>query len=132
MGSISHSSGLVAAAVGWSSEFRAIGIDAEGACALEPEVVAYIATPEELGSAARVVPEDAAAALVFSAKEAVYKVWSPITGMWLNFGDVSLAFSIDGSFRARVHIDHKDVGETIFGRHRLVAGRVVTAIAMRR
>jgi len=33
--------------------------------------------------------------LLFSAKEAVYKAWYPLTGSWLGFEDVSLAIDPD-------------------------------------
>lgn len=132
VGSITHSSGLVAAAVGWSGEFRAIGIDVEEACDLGADVARRVASGRELASAARVVPQDAAAALVFSAKEAIYKAWAPITRAWLDFSDVSLTFRTDGTFRACIHVKQPLVGQVLEGRHRMVCGRVATAIVMRR
>jgi 4'-phosphopantetheinyl transferase EntD len=40
--------------------------------------------------------------MLFSAKEAVFKAWSPATGRWLGFTDAELELGLDGSFAARL------------------------------
>lgn len=37
-------------------------------------------------------------------KEAVYKVWSPLTGRWLDYGDADVRLSPDGTFTVRLSV----------------------------
>ena len=48
------------------------------------------------------VPGVCWAKLLFSAKEAVFKAWSPATGRWLGFADAELELDADGTFAARL------------------------------
>ena len=86
-GSITHTDDEAAAAVG---TLPAIGIDLESLAhaARTPDLLAMVATERE-----RAHP----AALVFSAKESVYKCLYPTGGCFLEFHDVELAFA-DGTF----------------------------------
>ena len=46
--------------------------------------------------------------LLFSAKEAIYKAWYPLTGRWLGFEDASLLFDpSSGTFEGRILIDSR-------------------------
>jgi 4'-phosphopantetheinyl transferase EntD len=85
-GSITHTDEHAAAAVGRVP----IGIDLESLAhaARTPDLLAMVALPSE-----RALP----AALVFSAKESVYKCLYPTGGHFLDFHDVELAFG-DGTF----------------------------------
>ena len=95
VGSITHCAGLVAAVVGWSRDWWALGIDAEPAVPLDDDVRDVVTTPVE--RAALTAPLDGTA--VFCAKEAFYKCWSGLDGAVLEFTDVEVVF--DGpSFRA--------------------------------
>ncbi len=90
VGSITHCAGLVAAAVGWSADWWALGIDAEPAVVLEDDVRDAVTTPVE--RAALADPLDATA--VFCAKEAFYKCWSALDGAVLEFTDVEISFDV--------------------------------------
>ncbi|MEE3921077.1 4'-phosphopantetheinyl transferase superfamily protein [Micromonospora sp. BRA006-A] len=39
---------------------------------------------------------------MFSAKEAVYKAWFPLTGQWLDFSEADIVFDPAGTFEARL------------------------------
>ena len=82
IGSITHTDDHAAAVV--MTAGRSIGIDLESRAhaARTPDLLEMVALPSERGLDA---------ALVFSAKEAVYKCLYPITGTFLEFHDVELA-----------------------------------------
>jgi 4'-phosphopantetheinyl transferase EntD len=90
VGSITHCAGLVAAAVGWSADWWALGIDAEPAVALEDDVRDAVTTPVERADLSG--PLDAT--VVFCAKEAFYKCWSALDGAVLEFTDVEISFDV--------------------------------------
>lgn len=93
-GSITHTDGFTAAAVGDRRRFRAIGIDAERVGRVSPEIWDQVMVPEEvhwlLGLPRSV--QAAGASLVFSAKEAFYKCQYEATQQWLEFRDVAVDF----------------------------------------
>jgi len=86
VGSMTHCQGFRAAAVANSDEVEAIGIDAEPNAPLLPEVLAAIASPDEIrmlrdmGSRYCGVALDR---LLFCTKEAVYKAWFPAHGYYI-------------------------------------------------
>ena len=93
VGSMTHCDGYRAAAVGRTEAFAAIGIDAEPHAALPDGVLAKVASESEqmaLARLARQAPEVCWDQMLFSAKEAVYKAWSPATGRWLGFTDAEV------------------------------------------
>ena len=53
-------------------------------------------------SCARAGPTCAWDRLLFSAKEAVYKAWFPLTRRWLDFEEADVTIDPDGRFTARV------------------------------
>ena len=114
VGSITHTDEVAAAVA--STSVRAIGIDLESlACAATiAGLPAIVAMPSE-----RSWP----AALVFSAKESVYKCVYPLTGRFLDFQDVELAFG-DGTFEV-VRIAGYDA-RTLRGRFAIDADYVAT------
>jgi len=93
VGSITHTAGFCAAAVAWRRELRALGLDAERPIgSSRGEIMRLVATPTEAAWLAR-LPEQRQAtgsALVFSAKEALYKAQFPLTREFLDFTDVEL------------------------------------------
>ena len=100
VGSITHCRGYTASAVAYRHDLLALGIDAERNEALPAGVLAQIAfgTERERCASAPGVHGDR---LLFSAKEAVYKAWFPITGRTLSFADVRIALDLEaGQFRA--------------------------------
>ena len=93
VGSISHSTEFVWVAVGSQSTIRSVGIDTEPIVSeatrqlLSPE----IATLDEwLIAKSLGLDPQATFTIVFSAKEAFYKCWYPITGLYFGFLDVSV------------------------------------------
>lgn len=87
-GSLTHCRGFRAAAVATADQVAALGVDAEPAVPLPPEVLPDVLTAVELE---RCAPFGALGPTVsFSAKECLYKVWSPLTGRWLDFLDAEL------------------------------------------
>lgn len=105
VGSLTHCEGYRAAALGLRRDVRTIGIDAEPDKPLPDGVLRAIALPSE----AEMVRELTAAGpgpswdcLLFSAKEAVYKAWYPLTHRWLDFAGARITFDRDGTFTARL------------------------------
>ncbi|MBN9886025.1 4'-phosphopantetheinyl transferase family protein [Salipiger abyssi] len=84
VGSITHAAGFCFALVSHISDWRAIGADLERDAALPDEIVAEVATPQELASLAP-LPARKAAARIFSAKEAAYKAQYPLTRCLFGF-----------------------------------------------
>jgi len=90
VGSISHTSGLCLAVVAEQTRVAALGIDCEVVGHVNADIWETICTAAELAWLASLpAPLQAAAvALLFSAKEAVYKCQYPLTGEWLDFHDL--------------------------------------------
>jgi 4'-phosphopantetheinyl transferase EntD len=132
-GSITHCAGYCAAAVARAASVRSLGIDAEPHAELPPGILERIALPEE----ARWVRARAGDGihwdrLLFSAKEAVFKTWFPLTRRWLEFDGARIVFSPRaGTFAAtlRVAAPDAEIG-TLRGRFLVADGLVVTAIAV--
>ena len=125
VGSITHTAGWTAAVAGrrgWRAGIRSIGLDAEAAAALPPGVLEVVASrPEQreierLGSAEPGTPWDT---VLFTAKEATYKAWYPLTAVVLSHDDIDVRLSRDGRFSAAVRLS---TGRAARGAHR-VRGR---------
>jgi enterobactin synthetase component D len=97
VGSISHSAGFAFAAVAASSEARSLGLDVEQISRLEaaPRITRIVATPTER---ARFEFSTETLAIVFSAKEAVYKCLYPLIRRFLEFDAVELDAIAPGRF----------------------------------
>ena len=98
LGSISHGGGRIVAVVTRVDVVDGLGIDVEAAVSLEPAVGAQVHNAAEREAAERCGLPPVA---VFSAKEAVHKAVFPRTGHWMDFLDVEVTPSPDGSFRVR-------------------------------
>ena len=101
VGSISHCRGLCMAVVASALDFRSIGIDVERIHDVRPDLWPDICTPAELLHLQSLTPAQAtrAAAVIFSAKESLYKAQWPVLGLALGFEDVEIelaggAFSV--------------------------------------
>lgn len=92
VGSITHCDGLCAAAVARVEEVMALGLDAEPASPLPPDLYSTICTTMELERFEALPPPPAAdwAKIVFSAKESFYKAWFPLTRSPLDFTEVEV------------------------------------------
>lgn len=106
VGTIAHTRRRAVAAVARADRIRGVGIDLEPDDPVEPDLFASILTPDEVARlAGSPVERGRAVRLVFTAKEAVFKALHPLTGVFLEFGDVAVAVSDDGSFQATVGRD---------------------------
>lgn len=139
VGSITHCAGFRACALARAAEILTIGIDAEPDDRLPDGVLADISAPSErvqLSALREADPTVCWDRLLFSAKEAVYKAWFPLTGRWLGFEDALL--DIDprhGAFSARLLVPGPaaiggDVEPAFAGRWLARDGLLVTAIAV--
>jgi 4'-phosphopantetheinyl transferase EntD len=102
-GSITHCEGYRASAVARSSSALMLGIDAERNARLQEGVWEQVAHGRE--RELRDGDSDAGHhldAVLFSAKEAIFKAWYPLTRRWLGFGDAELAIDVSGTFTARL------------------------------
>ncbi|MHA4774445.1 4'-phosphopantetheinyl transferase family protein [Streptomyces sp. MSC1_001] len=140
VGSMTHCAGYRAAVVGRASDYRGLGIDAEPNAPLDDEVLEFVSSPRErarLRALAASVPEVCWDRLLFSAKESVFKVWYPLTGRELDFGDADVRIDPEaGTFTADVGLpDDGPDGEhlkVLEGRWLCRDGLVVTAVTLRR
>ncbi|MBT8207331.1 MAG: 4'-phosphopantetheinyl transferase superfamily protein [Acidimicrobiia bacterium] len=96
VGAISHAAGVVTAAVALESECGGIGIDLEHRGRYFPELVDLIAFGDER-IAIRGAEDPVAAALeLFSAKESIYKAFSPRVGRYFGFAAAHVHWVDDG------------------------------------
>jgi len=111
-GSITHCQGYSAAVVARQADIRGIGIDAEYQRKLGDGVLERISLPAErtwIDGATALLPWEL---LLFSAKESVFKVWSPLVGTWLGFRHARIEFDVAAhAFRAFVLPDAPGAGQ---------------------
>lgn len=138
VGSITHCKGYRGSAVARRTDLVAIGIDAEPHAPLPEGLIADVARPEERGPLAELTRAEPGVhwdRLLFSAKEAVYKAWYPLTERWLGFEDAVLGFDPDRrSFVARLLVpgpvvDGVEIGG-FAGRWLVEDGLVLAAIGV--
>lgn len=93
-GSITHTDGFSAAAVGERRRFRAIGIDVERLGGVSRDLWSHVLVPAEAEWIASLPAplQTSVATLIFSAKEAFYKCQYEVTQQWLEFKDVTVDF----------------------------------------
>lgn len=108
VGSITHCQGYRGCAVARVTEIATIGIDAEPHAMLPDGILLAIASSAECAWVERQnqnVPNIHWDRLLFSAKEAVYKAWYPLTGRWLDFEDAGIEVDAAGrTFVARLMV----------------------------
>jgi 4'-phosphopantetheinyl transferase EntD len=138
VGSMTHTGGYCAAAVAPAGLLRSIGIDAELHQRLGEDVSGLVMTSAERALIGALPTGTCWDMLSFSAKEAVYKAWYPLTGAALGFRDVEIRIDPEReSFRATVHPvaptpDPVAAGISFDGRFAVRDGVVLTAVALRR
>jgi 4'-phosphopantetheinyl transferase EntD len=140
VGSMTHCDGYRGAAVGRAETFAAIGIDAEPHDVLPAGVLARVACESERRALAGLraqAPEICWDRILFSAKETVFKAWSPMTGRQLGFADAEVDLEPDstsGVFVARLLVAGPVVGgrpiDAFQGRWTVGRGLVVTAVTV--
>jgi 4'-phosphopantetheinyl transferase EntD len=98
VGSITHTRDYCAAAVADAAVLLGLGIDAEVNAVLADGVYARISTPEDRSNPLS-IPGVHLPALLFSAKEAVFKAWYPLARTWLGYQDAAISFDVpNGAF----------------------------------
>lgn len=133
VGSITHCDGYAAAAVARAAEVAALGVDAEPHSPLPDGVLRLVAGEEE-----RTWLESAPAGtcwdrVLFSAKESVFKAWSPLVGRWLGFREAVVSFAPDdGTFRADIVAPAAGSPSSFSGRFVVRDGLVLTAVVVPR
>lgn len=134
VGSITHCDGYCAAAVASLDDLQgisALGIDAELNRPFPDRVTAMICRPSE--RAPLDIPGLSLPALLFSAKESVYKAWFPVAGSVLAYKDVEIEVGrVAGQFTARllpsVSPDPVPMGLAFRGRYATTASHVFTTV----
>ncbi|MFI5685498.1 4'-phosphopantetheinyl transferase [Streptomyces sp. NPDC051636] len=137
VGSMTHCSGYRAAAVARASRLHSVGIDAEESVPLPEGLLDLVGLPaerdmvERLGAHDDAVPWDR---LLFSCKEAVYKVWFPLTQRLLGFDGARIDIDSSGFFSARFLVPPPLAAGSpvprLTGRWMHRDGLIVTAIAL--
>ena len=134
VGSITHCNGYCAAAVAQRTDVLALGIDAELHAPLPEGVFEHISVPAERERIAQAPPGTHWDRLLFSAKEAVYKAYFPLTQAWLGFKDAAITFNPDHTFEARLLTGSIAVGdrsvEVLTGRYAVSDRFVVVAVVL--
>jgi 4'-phosphopantetheinyl transferase EntD len=138
VGSITHCAGYCAAAAAHARDFLTIGIDAEPNNVLPDGVLDRISLADErsrLLDLTATAPGICWDRLLFSAKEAIYKAWYPLTRRWLGFEEAEITINAaDGTFDARLLVPALDVTDSplpdFAGRWLACDGLVATAIAV--
>ncbi|MFR9800285.1 4'-phosphopantetheinyl transferase family protein [Streptomyces sp. MS06] len=93
VGSLTHCRGYRAAAVARSRDADGMGIDAEPCAPLPSRVLARVTSAAERAHLAELAagrPHVPWCRVLFSAKEAYYKIWYPAMGCWLGFDDAEV------------------------------------------
>jgi 4'-phosphopantetheinyl transferase EntD len=138
VGSITHTKGFRAAAVAPQSVVASIGIDAEQNEPLPDGVEKFVSVEGELEMLAALTcarPDVRWGRLLFSAKEAIYKAWYPLTNRWLGFDDVRLMINPSGRFEATLIVNDSraDIGPTLsqfLGRFAVTRDLISTAVTV--
>lgn len=134
VGSMTHCDGYRAAAVAQLSDASSIGIDAEPSDPLPAGMLSMVARAEEwswLDELTREFGDIPWGRILFSAKEAVYKAWFPITRQSLGFADVTIDIDPEsGIFRARVRRDTPASPRDFQGSWLVEDGLIMTAVVV--
>lgn len=138
VGSITHCAGYRACAVARSAEVMTIGIDAEPHAPLPDGLLGDIARPEEMSALSTLRRVEAHVhwdRLLFSAKEAIYKAWFPLTRRGLGFEDALLQVDPNaGTFSARVLVPVPEIAAgrlaSFSGRWTVCEGLLLTAVTV--
>lgn len=134
IGSITHVEGwtgaVAACRAGWGG-VSSIGLDAEIAVPLAPEVLAVVASGRELDVVTALTaqePHTPWSTVLFAAKEAAYKAWYPITGEVVGHDRVRVTLSGDRFTATLVSDDHRPMG--VRGRWALGASGADAVVAL--
>jgi 4'-phosphopantetheinyl transferase EntD len=136
VGSITHTGagdqGYCAVVLGRDSELAAVGIDAEEAEPLEPDLWKFVLTADERAALEQEPAETRGllAKVVFSAKECFYKAQYPLTRQFLGFQQVRITLiPALGQFVAE-RVDDGGEMSRCLGRYSMDGDLVLTGIAV--
>ena len=133
IGSITHTLGFCAVAVGRRQDIGGLGIDVERMDRVQEEIWLTVCTPAELHFL-QYLPEckrQSYAALFFSAKESFYKCQYPLTQKWIEFQDVTIQTMAEKErFVVQVNQDLFEKETVIEGRYCFDKSYVATAIIL--
>jgi 4'-phosphopantetheinyl transferase EntD len=138
VGSITHCDGYCAAAVAFTDRYSGIGIDAETNGPLAKGILETISLREERERLDMLPRTDLCwDRLLFSIKEAVYKVWYPVAKSWLGFEDACVTIDPDrGTFEVKLLRKHTGLNARVLSElsgHYIMEGKhILTAIVLRR
>lgn len=96
VGSITHSRTIALAIVGRKDGVRGIGVDLERERRVDERIAARVLVRREREN----LVEQDWPTMLFAAKEAVYKAVNPLVGEYLEFTDVEVSASADGTYCA--------------------------------
>ncbi|WP_419998123.1 4'-phosphopantetheinyl transferase family protein [Streptomyces boninensis] len=132
VGSMTHCAGYRAAAVAATRDIAALGIDAEPREPLPPTVAAHLLHDAEAAWLRKVFPggEPPADRLVFSAKEAAYKAYSPWLGSRHGIRDFTVLPEPDGTFQVILPRHGGSVPHHAVGRWSLSRDLVLTSVTV--
>jgi len=135
VGSISHTEGYCGVAIARKTDVQSIGLDVECIGKLQKDVWKQICTQQEV-SWINSLPSDERqinVALVFSAKECLYKCQHTISRQWLGLHDVMISVNHDiREFRVRFTINNPFAAKTrLNGRYFFYDGYVFTGMTIR-
>lgn len=134
VGSITHCRGYCAAAVARATDLTALGIDAELNAELPPGVLRLTSTPREQEEMVS-IPGVSVPALVFSAKESIYKAWYPLAERWLGYLDAEVELDpAGGRFAVRLLVEAPPglAASSFRGRFAFSREHVFTAVTVER
>ncbi len=125
VGSITHTGGYAASVVARNTDFVALGLDAEQAAGVTPNLYGKLFRPEERAMLAGLGETERhhMAAILFSAKEAFYKACLAADGP-LQFQALQVLLRADG------FVVSSETGLTASGRYLVDDGRVVTLVGV--
>lgn len=134
IGSVTHTDGLCAVAVGQRLHYAGIGIDVEPEEPLSEGVAKRVSSEAEIaaGVAASGLAPLVVARIVFSAKEAFYKSQFCVTARFLGFSDAIVELAPDGGFSVQIVADLGELsGAAFVGRWARRDGFVLTSSWLR-
>lgn len=138
VGAISHDDGWAAAAVAHQASCAGLGIDIELMGRFTPAYAASICTPAEQQrylAGRSVAVQQCQLARLFTVKEALFKAQFPLTGAWLDFGDVAVVLpdAASGLFQATLlrPAGRWSAGQVLQGGCAWAAERACAALVLR-
>jgi 4'-phosphopantetheinyl transferase EntD len=137
VGSITHTQGYSGVAIARQEKIRSIGLDVEATARLNKKLWRMIGTSEELSSLESLSQRDRELrmALLFSAKESLYKCQHTVSGQWLGFHDVIISIDpVREEFSARLLVEVDGLAaknDCLKGRYLFSRGFVFTGMMLR-